>query len=106
GGDDQAQVWQAIEERAGKRRALAHEHHGLEGVQPLRKARHVGEVVREGLHLTLGFEDLPIRHFERDLLIVVEHRHAKHRRLLSDYSRTLYSGTARVRKAVAFRALT
>ena len=77
-GDQQFEIGQALEQRARKRRALAHQHHALEGVQPLRQRVEIEDVVGEGLHRRVGIEAFPIGEAHGALLIIVEQGNAHH----------------------------
>ena len=72
GGDEELKLRQALEQRPWERRALAHGDEDLIILEPCRGGIDAAQRRIEHIDRDLGFQARPIRHGERDILIIVE----------------------------------
>src|SRR5262245_14939868 len=76
GGDEQLQIRQLLDHRAGKPRALAHGADDVEALQRLDDVVLAAQMLLEHLDVEVGGDFRPIGDFKRDVLVVVEDRAA------------------------------
>ena len=83
GRDQQPQGRQLGEHVCGERRALTHRHDDLALREPSHERRLVGDVVGDHLDGVRRLHSGPVGARERHRLVVVQHRHGRHLRLLA-----------------------
>jgi hypothetical protein len=75
GRSNQLKIRQAINKRRSHWCSLAHNTHHVERHQPLHEGFQFRDVIVEHLDLVIARNRRPVRHFQRDILIVVQHRY-------------------------------